>query len=83
MQTRQLDTEKRTLFLTLGGYHSVPETYPLDLASEFSDCSEPESVSSSLDSVMLEAEDVNPCLGVHERMNNGAMSSRDHWSFTH
>eukprot|EP00961_Rhodomonas_salina_P103359 1390422-Rhodomonas_salina.1 len=50
MSSRQLDTERRTLFLTLGGYSSVPETYPLDLASEFSYCLEPESDSPLLDS---------------------------------
>eukprot|EP00961_Rhodomonas_salina_P206901 2793205-Rhodomonas_salina.1 len=59
MPSRQLDSERRTLFLALGGYRSFPETYPLDSASEFSDCSEPESDSSSLDSVMLEAEDTS------------------------
>eukprot|EP00961_Rhodomonas_salina_P101014 1359352-Rhodomonas_salina.1 len=59
MPSRQLYSERRTLFLALEGYHSVPETYPLDSASEFSDCSELESDSSSLDSVILEAEDAS------------------------
>eukprot|EP00961_Rhodomonas_salina_P030754 413668-Rhodomonas_salina.1 len=59
MSSRQLDTERRTLFLALGGYRSVPETYPLDSVSEFSDCSEPDSSSLSLDSVMLEAEETS------------------------
>eukprot|EP00961_Rhodomonas_salina_P054138 726877-Rhodomonas_salina.1 len=59
MPSRQLDSERRTLFLTLGKYHSVLQTYPLDSASQFSDCLELESDSSSLDSVILEAEDTS------------------------